>query len=365
MRIKSFYGDTMEMAFQLAAKEFGDEALILNSRSTPTEFRHFGAFELVCAASDEPETARPEEKGAAGALTGSEHLKSASVEEPIVALPKSVGKVLSPGEFTNALSQGNSEVKAWRPPELSSRAKAAGATEWICLVGLPGGGKTTVGLKIAIEEGLKRKRKTCILSGNAHRVGGDAMLKQYAELAGIATEPIEEGREQEQFGKLSSKFDLVILDTAPTSGEDPAFDRVAELAGLREGRSWQMHLVLPVTLDHAVLGRICERLLPIGPTHLLPTFVDLGMAGRIPELVNLPKALQTRWCSAGADVLTGLYSSGELLKANPKPEPATQVEQAGAAQSPKPVPDWSSLLNRYRNSAAGKAPKANGSQFAA
>lgn len=56
MRIKSFFSDSTDLAIEMARRELGEEALILNSRSSPPEARHLGAFEVVFAA---PEDAPP------------------------------------------------------------------------------------------------------------------------------------------------------------------------------------------------------------------------------------------------------------------------------------------------------------------
>ena len=47
MRIKSYFSGTVESAMELASRELGDEAVILNSRPAPAEARHLGAYEVV------------------------------------------------------------------------------------------------------------------------------------------------------------------------------------------------------------------------------------------------------------------------------------------------------------------------------
>ena len=54
MKIKSFYAETMDQAFHAATTEMGEEALILNTREAPSEFRHFGKYEVVCACANPP-----------------------------------------------------------------------------------------------------------------------------------------------------------------------------------------------------------------------------------------------------------------------------------------------------------------------
>ena len=52
MRIKSYFSGTVEAAMDLARRELGDEAVILNSRPAPAEARHLGAYEVVFGVDD-------------------------------------------------------------------------------------------------------------------------------------------------------------------------------------------------------------------------------------------------------------------------------------------------------------------------
>ncbi len=50
MRIKTYFSGTVEAALQLARQELGDDAVLLNSRPAPEEYRHLGAYEVVFGA---------------------------------------------------------------------------------------------------------------------------------------------------------------------------------------------------------------------------------------------------------------------------------------------------------------------------
>jgi len=54
MRIKSYFSGTVEAAMDLARRELGEEAVILNSRAAPPEARHLGAYEVVFGVDDAP-----------------------------------------------------------------------------------------------------------------------------------------------------------------------------------------------------------------------------------------------------------------------------------------------------------------------
>lgn len=54
MRIKSYFSGTVESAMELARRELGEEAVILNSRPAPADARHLGAYEVVFGVDDAP-----------------------------------------------------------------------------------------------------------------------------------------------------------------------------------------------------------------------------------------------------------------------------------------------------------------------
>ncbi len=47
MKLKSYFTGTVEAAMELARKELGDDALLVNARPATPETRHLGAYEVV------------------------------------------------------------------------------------------------------------------------------------------------------------------------------------------------------------------------------------------------------------------------------------------------------------------------------
>src|ERR1700680_3454330 len=74
MRLKSFFADTIEEAIQRAHRDLGPEAMLVNSKITAPESRHLGAYEVVCAVSNE-------------SRTGASPFTSSRLEHPPVAAP--------------------------------------------------------------------------------------------------------------------------------------------------------------------------------------------------------------------------------------------------------------------------------------
>ena len=50
MKLKSYFSGTVEAAMELARKELGEEALLVNARPATPETRHLGAYEVVFGA---------------------------------------------------------------------------------------------------------------------------------------------------------------------------------------------------------------------------------------------------------------------------------------------------------------------------
>lgn len=70
MRIKSYFSGTVEAAMDLARRELGEDAVILNSRPAPAEARHLGAYEVVFGVEDQPQVQSSTSiSTAAGSLT--------------------------------------------------------------------------------------------------------------------------------------------------------------------------------------------------------------------------------------------------------------------------------------------------------
>ena len=52
MRLKSYFSGTVEAAIDLARRELGEDALLVNARPSTPETRSLGAFEVVFGVSD-------------------------------------------------------------------------------------------------------------------------------------------------------------------------------------------------------------------------------------------------------------------------------------------------------------------------
>ncbi len=106
MRIKSYFSGTVEAAMELARRELGEDAVILNSRPTPAEARHLGNYEVVFGIDDRPATAASTPPAGPSAPAEDRGHRFEILEGEIVALRQELRKI-SRGALAPALWRGD------------------------------------------------------------------------------------------------------------------------------------------------------------------------------------------------------------------------------------------------------------------
>jgi flagellar biosynthesis protein FlhF len=327
MRLKSYFAGTVESAICLARQEMGEEAMLVNSRKTPPEARHLGAYEVVFAAAQEPArdstaAARPPkieeppakpEQTLAGemaemrrqlakmsslvsrsavrvgrrtstapnpalddldqALTASE--VDGDVACSILRSLEALGTT-SAMELRQACRKDLNErlaVSAELSPWSSETAAGPCARTIAALVGPPGAGKTTVLAKLAVRFGISARRTTHIISYDGHRIASGEQLRSYAAILGVAFESIETVGALAQSLKENSRKDLILIDTPGYSAKD--FDLSWELTKfLSTYPHVDIHLVLSCGAKSSDISRMVDRYNIFGPAKLLFTRLD-------------------------------------------------------------------------------------------
>ncbi len=286
MKIKSFYADSMDLAMQSASKELGDEALILNSREAPLEFRHFGKYEVVCACAHVALTDRK---------------------------PEPVSRKTPP-------------VTAEAGTTSSRKARV------VVLVGPSGAGKSTACAKIAIHSKFTKGRPTAVLSWDSGRVGGSDSVRSYCEIAGI---PFREVETRDSFDKALVEWkdiDLILVDTPPMEGSEFLIE---ELAGAITGtQDIETHLVLSGTFSPAYLDFAYSSYAPFRATKLLPTHLDEAQMDLAAPGMERVGALSIQWCGTGRGVPEDLQDASDVLEQVAALTPRQEVIQAPPAQVP-------------------------------
>ena len=309
MRIKSFFADTIEEAIQRAHHEMGPEAMLVNSKTAAPEFRHLGAYEVVCAVDAE---SRQE-------LSSSSRNEAAPKSAPVDKLSQDVSELKQQMErLTLALSRSGAgmagiasdpglskifatltqaELDADLAYEVVAQIGAPATTEAlravlrrfiqvdnqlgspgelpaaVALVGPPGSGKTTTLVKLAVRYGITSRRPAQILSLDTYRIGAAEELRSYASILGVGFQILETTTAVAQALEEHRQKDLILIDTPGLAqGEMDAFlDLPRFLSGCQ---GIDTHLVLPASMRTADMKHAAERYSVFQPSKLLFTRLD-------------------------------------------------------------------------------------------
>ena len=329
MKLKSFFAGSVEEALSDARREFGPEAVLVQSRRASAEARHLGDYEVVCALLPEDEqtaSAAParaeratrdhpgnndvqrlagelgELKRCMQRLQTSVVLAGAAAVAP--GTPPQVREVLSllmsaevDGELaqqivgdagTHATGQaadgdfipGNGARLATLVHRHVMRLAAtrglpgedlSSGTRAVALVGPPGAGKTTCIAKLAARYAITMHRRAHVLSMDEFRVGGSEQLRAFASILGVGFDTLTHD------ASLASAIDerredLILVDVPGFSGSE--MDLAAQVARKLRAQQVEVHLVLPVSMRTADMRRVAESFAIFEPAALIFTRLD-------------------------------------------------------------------------------------------
>jgi flagellar biosynthesis GTPase FlhF len=258
MLIKSFFGETMAEAMQRAAKQLGDDALILNSRETPVDLRSHGRFEVVATVTHEQ-------------------------------TPSALAALLS-------------------APEAPLPASAPSPQREIhLLAGLNGAGKTTCALKLAVKRGVWLGKPTAILHFDTSRIARQESLLWYCQAAGVrCLSPADLGRLHAQ-DELAS-IEMLLVDTSGMSHEGALPDYVIALL---DDANYSGHLVAPSWAGPSYFTAAQPLIRRFRLQYFLPTFLDDSMLSEDSSNAAAKLDLGVRFLSSGGKAPNGLWQSDE------------------------------------------------------
>ncbi len=290
MKLKSYFSGTVEAALDLARRELGEEALLINARPATAETRHLGAYEVVFGAVKQAAAAQPK----AAIATASDRVTQelAEMKREIERLSKHlsgarmfsahaegnepelysrlVGNELDP-VLAQAVAQGAPMEQIFEVDATLGRRGAGRVV--VALVGPPGVGKTTTLVKLAARYGLASRKPAQILTADVFRIAAAEQLRTLAAILGIGCDVVETPVALAQALEEHRSKDFVFIDTPGLGSGD--MEDGADLARLLATHpEIDTHLVLSASMKPADLARVIERYEIFQPKKLLFTRID-------------------------------------------------------------------------------------------
>jgi flagellar biosynthesis protein FlhF len=310
LHVKSYFARSIQNAIELAGREMGPDALLLNSRPSPPEARHLGEFEVVFGSY--PQT-RPAEVPAAaptGEITGlrqqmdeirnlllrGEMTPAAHSRQPLIERVL-LDAGLEPGlaaeiELAVELRMSRRSVMEisrprkpleWDPDvvvqeteqEIGNRVGTQSEVGRVTvLIGPPGAGKTTTLVKLAVSAGIAGGRAVRLISADTQRIGAAEQLRTYAAILGVPFQTAESMAALAQSIDSAPASSMLLVDTP---GLSPALlsDLGGDLAALLGSRrDIDTHLVLTATARRSDLESAVGRFQIFRPSRLIFTRLD-------------------------------------------------------------------------------------------
>jgi flagellar biosynthesis protein FlhF len=259
VKLKSYFSATVEAAMELARRELGEDALLVNARPATPETRYLGAYEVVFGLLP-PEPAPVAED---------------TIRTELAELRRQMDRL--------AMAPVDRVVPAPVPlPEVHVDASLGRV---VALVGPPGSGKTSTLIKLAARYGLARRRATQLLSTDVVRIAAADQLRTLSAILGIPCEIAETPMVLDSLLQEARLKDLVLIDTPGFSFRE--MDEASELAACLS--NIETHLVLPASMKASDLSRVSDSYAVFRPSKLIFTRVDetarygalLGEAARL------------------------------------------------------------------------------------
>ena len=319
LHIKTYFATSVESALDLARRELGSEAMLLNSRQAPAEARHLGQYEVVFATVPDqapPSTAPVPQSDSVTSQCSEASLIHAGIS-PELARTIMEAQPSSVAEYMAALITAE--------PMLSS---ATNGRQVAALIGPPGRGKTTTLAKLAITYGLAQFKPVRIFCADYLRIGAPGQLRTLAGILGVTYEEFQSPATLDH-ALRNTLPGLTLIDTPGFGPRD--HDAAQSLARvLTSHKSVDSHMVLRADASCAALATAIDRFEMFRPTRLIFTGLDettragsifsAAAASRLPVsfLANgqsIPEDLEPASTARVVELALGAYHQAALAVA--------------------------------------------------
>ena len=298
-----------------ARQELGSDAMLVNSRKSPIETRHLGAYEVVFVTDAPGEAEPPAISKPVVRDRLAQHM--AELKKELEGVRRTLNhSALSPASWRNSSSNASgayasltaaevspelareiveaAEARLARPAaaqlraafrsalgeELESRiqvepvlGRPESKPRAVALVGPPGCGKTTTLVKLAVNYGLAARRPVMLLSMDTYRVAAAEQLRAYAAILGVGFQLVETVAALAQSIEENRGKELIFIDTP---GLGPAeIDDYAPLAQFLSTRAdIDTHVAVSCSTKAADLSRVVDSFEIFRPRRLIFTKLD-------------------------------------------------------------------------------------------
>lgn len=285
MKLKSYFSGTVEAAVELARKELGEDALLVNARPATPETRHLGAYEVVFSAPDATRASpapapdrlsqdvaemRREIERLAKCLGGARMFARASDPSQPETCSRLIANELD-ALLAQSVAQGAPLESLFEVDATLGRRGAQRAV--VALAGPPGAGKTTTLVKLAARYGLASRKPAQIITTDVFRIAAADQLRSLAAILGIGCDVVETPVALAQALEEHRSKEMVFIDTPGLARGE--MEDGAELARLIATHpEIDTHLVLPASMKAEDLERVAARYSIFKPSKLLFTRID-------------------------------------------------------------------------------------------
>lgn len=271
MKLKSYFSSTVEAAMELAHKELGGEAMLINARPASPETRYLGAYEVVFGLVPDEPTPAP------SSVPNEDNFRAelAELRRQLDRLTHPAPRPLVPqlvpqddgldAALTGQLAQGTRLDQLVR-----TNPVLAGC---VAVVGPPGAGKTTTLIKLAARYGVARRVPTQILTTDVNRIAAADQIRTMAAILSIPCEVADSPLVLAQQLELYSSKPLILIDTPGYGLRE--MDDASELAVFLASQAGiDTHLVLSASMKPADMSRVIDSYSIFRPSRLLFTHID-------------------------------------------------------------------------------------------